>query len=64
MSEEEQIERMRRNQERSTNRKKAPMPTLVQSSDTSEEVCHITNQYNLLNRPPTVKQYTLTDLSR
>ncbi|XP_077959827.1 pleckstrin homology domain-containing family A member 5 isoform X2 [Gasterosteus aculeatus] len=37
MSEEEQIERMRRNQERSTNRKKAPMPTLVQSSDTSEE---------------------------
>ncbi|XP_071319293.1 pleckstrin homology domain-containing family A member 4 isoform X2 [Trachinotus anak] len=40
MSEEEQIERMKRNQERLTNRKKPPMPTpgaQSQSSETQEE---------------------------
>ncbi|XP_042363204.1 pleckstrin homology domain-containing family A member 7 isoform X2 [Plectropomus leopardus] len=37
MSEEEQIERMKRNQERMTNRKKPPIPTPVQSSETREE---------------------------
>ncbi|KAM8837222.1 pleckstrin homology domain-containing family A member 4 isoform 2-T2 [Spinachia spinachia] len=37
MSEEEQIERMKRNQERLTNRKKAPTATPGHSSDTREE---------------------------
>ena len=49
MSEEEQIERMKRNQQRMTNRKKppiSPMGTQSQGSDPREEVCHIINQYN------------------
>ncbi|XP_031699840.1 pleckstrin homology domain-containing family A member 4 isoform X2 [Anarrhichthys ocellatus] len=37
MSEEEQIERMKRNQERLTNKKKPPIPTPGQSSETREE---------------------------
>ncbi|XP_039645271.1 pleckstrin homology domain-containing family A member 6 isoform X2 [Perca fluviatilis] len=37
MSEEEQIERIKRNQERLTNRKKPPIPTPCQSSETREE---------------------------
>ncbi|XP_049419689.1 pleckstrin homology domain-containing family A member 7 isoform X1 [Epinephelus fuscoguttatus] len=37
MSEEEQIERIKRNQERMTNRKKPPIPTPGQSSETKEE---------------------------
>lgn len=50
MSEEEQIERMRRNQERLTNRKKPPISapgaqTQSQGSDTREEVCQVIHQY-------------------
>ncbi|KAA8581647.1 hypothetical protein FQN60_003228 [Etheostoma spectabile] len=37
MSEEEQIERIKKNQERLTNRKKPPIPTPCQSSETREE---------------------------
>lgn len=46
MSEEEQIERMKRNQERLTNKKKPPVPTPSaqtqhQSSETRAEVCQV-----------------------
>lgn len=51
MSEEEQMERMKRNQERMTNRKKPPLPApgvkaQSQSSRTQEEVCELINQYD------------------
>lgn len=47
MSEEEQMERMKRNQERLANRKKSSLsspgaPRLSQGSETTEEVCQIT----------------------
>lgn len=49
MSEEEQIERMKRNQERVTNRKKPPVPapgaqTQGQSSEPKAEVCQVINE--------------------
>lgn len=52
MSEEEQIERMKRNQERLTNKKKPPIPAQgvqSQSSEAKMEVCQIVNYYNRWN---------------
>lgn len=51
MSEEEQIERMKRNQERLSNRKKNPIATpsaQSQGLETKEEVCQSLQQYNWL----------------
>lgn len=52
MSEEEQIERMKRNQERLNNKKKPPIPALgaqTQGSQMKEEVCQIIYELDWLN---------------
>jgi len=46
MSEEEQIERIKRNLERVNNKKKPPIHGSGQSLETREEVWQMINQYN------------------